>query len=177
MQLARNRFQEVFAAPAQVHGAAGWQMNVHAFRRTQRLGFHYASDTRGRFPYLPVVRGEIVVCPQVPTTLPTLDELIGLDATTEANVADKVLGFTDGPGDQVFTLHAEMEGMKLAPVLERLLDGWKQQGRELVGLGALIAGVRPEELPLHTVVEAAIPGRSGTLATQGPAFLGEKSSP
>lgn len=177
MVLARDRFREVFAAEPQVHGAAGWQMNVHAFRRTQRLGFLYASDTRGTRPFLPVVRGEIVACPQVPTTLPTLDEMIGLDATTQANVADKLLGLTEGSADQVFTLHAEMEGMKLSPILEQLLAGWKRQGHELVGLERLIAGVRPEDLPLHSVVQAPVAGRSGTLATQGPAFLEEKSSP
>jgi undecaprenyl phosphate-alpha-L-ara4FN deformylase len=51
-------------------------MNRHALRLTQRLGFCYASDCRGKFPFIPVIDGEIVLCPQLPTTLPTLDELL-----------------------------------------------------------------------------------------------------
>ena len=58
-------------------------MNLHALRLTQALGFDYCSDGRGTHPYLPVVDdAELIRCPQLPTTLPTLDELIGLDGIT-----------------------------------------------------------------------------------------------
>jgi peptidoglycan/xylan/chitin deacetylase (PgdA/CDA1 family) len=177
MDLAVQRFREVFGADAAVHGAAGWQMNVHAFRRTQSLGFRYASDTRGTHPFVPVVRAEIVGCPQYPTTLPTLDELLGIDGATEQDVDARLLALTDpgssppGAGDHVFTLHAELEGMKLAPAFERLLDGWKAQGYALVALRDLADACPAAGLPLHSVVEGAVPGRSGTLALQGPPFL------
>jgi len=177
MAKARDRFREVFGAEPEVHGAAGWQMNVHAYRRTQSFGFRYASDTRGTHPFLPVVRGEIVACPQYPTTLPTLDEMIGLDGVTEANVAERLLALTAEPRDHVYTLHAELEGMKLAPVFESLLAGWKDQGYKLTSLAGLAAAQAPGGLPLHTVLDASLPGRSGTLSTQGPAFLQGKSSP
>ena len=172
MALATARFEEIFGERARVHGAAGWQMNVHAYRATQALGFRYASDTRGRHPFMPVVRGEIVMCPQFPTTLPTLDEMIGLDGVTAANVAERLLATTGRDRrDHVFTLHAELEGMKLAPAFEALLDGWKSQGYELVAMRDLAAGIELDKLPLHQVLEEPIAGRSGTLATQGPAFL------
>jgi len=171
MLAARDRFREVFAAEPEVHGAAGWQMNVHAYRRTQALGFRYASDTRGTHPFLPVIRGEIVACPQLPTTLPTLDELIGVDGATEANVADRLLDLTREPREHVYTLHAELEGMKLAPVFERLLEGWKDQGYEIVSMATQLAALPPGALPLHTVLDAPMPGRAGPLAVQGPAFL------
>jgi peptidoglycan/xylan/chitin deacetylase (PgdA/CDA1 family) len=169
MALACQRFREVFGAAPTVHGAAGWQMNVHAYRRTQKLGFRYASDTRGTHPFIPVVRAEIVACPQFPTTLPTLDEMIGLDGVTEASVADRLL--ERGASDHVDTLHAELEGMKLLPAFEKLLEGWRAQGYELVAMRDLVAATRPESLPLHSVVDAPLAGRAGTLATQGPAFL------
>ena len=178
MALACQRFREIFGADPGVHGAAGWQMNVHAYRRTQSFGFRYASDTRGTHPFLPVVRAEIVACPQFPTTLPTVDEMIGLDGVTAANVAERLLERTAADRrDHVFTLHAELEGMKLAPVLERLLAGWKNQGYALAAMREQADAVNAELLPLHTVVDAPLPGRSGTLSTQGPAFLAEESSP
>lgn len=173
MALAASRFRQVFGSEAQVHGAAGWQMNAHAFRRTQSLGLRYASDTRGTHPFMPVVRAEIVACPQLPTTLPTLDEMIGLDGVGEHNVADRLLERTAADTrDQVFTLHAELEGGKLAPVLERLLEGWKAQGRALVSLRGMAEGLRLSELPLHAVVDCEVPGRTGRLACQGAPFLG-----
>src|SRR5678816_4724561 len=133
MSLAVQRFKEVFGEEPTVHGAAGWQMNSHAYRRTQALGFRYASDTRGTHPFIPVVRAEIVGCPQFPTTLPTLDEMIGLDGVTEANVAERLLEMTKAADrDHVYTLHAELEGMKLAAAFDKLLAGWKAQGYEPV---------------------------------------------
>jgi peptidoglycan/xylan/chitin deacetylase (PgdA/CDA1 family) len=177
MALACQRFREIFGADAEVHGAAGWQMNVHAYRLTQSLGFRYASDTRGTHPFVPVLRGEIVACPQLPTTLPTLDEMIGLDGATESNVAAKLLERTAADRrDHVFTLHAELEGMKLAPILEALLDGWAAQGYELCALRDMAAALRPEALPLHSVVDGPVAGRSGTLSCQGPEFLAPQTA-
>jgi len=171
MALAVQRFRDVFGAEPEVHGAAGWQMNTHAYRRTQSMGFRYASDTRGTHPFIPVIRAEIVGCPQFPTTLPTLDEMIGLDGTTESNVAERLLARTQAQADHVYTLHAELEGMKLAPVFERLLEGWKAQGYELVAMRDLVAATDPASIPMHSVIEARVPGRSGALACQSSAFL------
>ena len=174
MALAAQRFREIFGEDARVHGAAGWQMNVHAYRRTQSLGLRYASDTRGTHPFIPVIRAEIVACPQFPTTLPTLDELIGLEGTTQSNVAERLLARTaEDRRDHVFTLHAELEGMKLSPVLEKLIEGWKAQGYELVALRDLVSGTDLAALPLHEAVDAPVPGRSGTLACQGKPFLAQ----
>ena len=173
MRRAFERFGEIFGEPARTHGAAGWQMNRHAWRLTQRLGFDYCSDTRGTHPFVPILNGEIIACPQLPTTLPTLDELIGTDGITADNVAEHVLGLTAAPppSGHVYTLHAELEGMKLMPAFERLLDGWVGQGYQLLSLRDYFDGLETKSLPRHTVSPGEIAGRSGTLALQGPVFL------
>jgi len=173
MLLARERFEEIFGEPARAHGAAGWQMNVHALRLTQRLGFDYCSDTRGSCPFIPVWRAEIVACPQLPTTLPTLDELIGTNGLTKKNVAEHVLNLTrECPASgHVYTLHAELEGGKLAPVFEAMLTGWRSQGYELVSLRALAELLDLKSLPRNEVAIGAVAGRSGSLALQGKEFL------
>lgn len=172
MALAAQRFREVFGEEPLVHGAPDWRMNVHAFRRTQAMGYLYASDTRGTHPYVPVIRAEIVGCPQFPTTLPTLEEMIGHDAAGEADVAERALAKTEAADrDHVFTVRAGSEGLRLAGAFERLLAGWKSQGYGLVAMRDLVAQARLNALPLHTVVEAPVPGRPGTCATQGPGFL------
>ena len=179
MTLACDRFQDIFGEPARVHGAAGWQMNRYAYRLTQRLGFSFSSDTRGSTPFVPVYQGEIVACPQLPTSLPTLDELIGNDGVTADTVVDRLLEMTAEPNPvgHVFTLHAELEGMKLAPVLEKLLDGWRAQGHEPVSLGGFLDDLTFKDLPRHEVGTAAVPGRGGQLAAQGREFLADAKIP
>lgn len=170
---ATERFQEIFGQPALTHGAAGWQMNIHAYRLTQRLGFHYCSDTRGTGPFIPIYNAEIIACPQLPTTLPTLDELIGMDGVTADNVAGRLLKLSAHPlsTGHVYTLHAELEGMKLAPAFEQLLEGWKAMGFELVSLRQMFESLEARKLPRHEVTTGEIPGRSGGVALQGPEFL------
>jgi undecaprenyl phosphate-alpha-L-ara4FN deformylase len=173
MTLACDRFQEIFGEPARVHGAAGWQMNRYAYRFTQRLGFSYASDTRGSMPFIPICKGEIIACPQLPTTLPTLDELIGNNGLTADNVANHVLELTSvrAPAGHVYTLHAELEGMRLAPVFEKLLTGWRKQGYELCSLNQYMDSLEVKNLPRHEAASGSVEGRGGALAVQGREFL------
>jgi undecaprenyl phosphate-alpha-L-ara4FN deformylase len=173
MEFAIRRFQEVFGTEPRVHGAAGWQMNRHAYRLTQMLGFGYCSDTRGTQPFVPIYQAEIVACPQLPTTLPTLDELIGTDGINVNSVAGHLLKLTRDPPatGHVYTLRAELEGMKLKPVFEQLLQGWREQGYRLVGLGDYFEALPDKNLPRHDVSTGALPGRSGPLALEGAEFL------
>jgi len=175
MQRAVDRFVDIFKDPPRTHGAAGWQMNVHALRLTQRLGFEYCSDGRGIGPHVPVWNGELIRCPQVPTTLPTLDELIGLDDVTEENVAARLLAHTAEPiaTGHVYTLHAELEGMRLSHIFEQLLVGWRAQGWNLCSIRTLFESVQTMILPRCMAGLAEIPGRSGTVLVQGQEFLGD----
>jgi hypothetical protein len=122
---------------------------------------------------MPVVNGEVTLCPQIPSTLPTLDELIGLDGCTANNVHERVLAASDAPTPHghIYTLHAELEGMKLLPVFERLLGAWNAQGIDLVSTDAIAAALDRQTLPRHHVAWKEVPGRSGLLATQGPRHM------
>jgi undecaprenyl phosphate-alpha-L-ara4FN deformylase len=168
------RFNEIFGVPPRTHGAAGWQMNVHAYRLEEEFGFTHASDVRGTCPFLPVVGGQVGRVPQLPTTLPTLDELVGRDDLTPGNVHEEVLSRTASlSGHHVYTLHAELEGMKWLPTFERLLAGWQRQGYDLVSIEELSRLRPPGGLPKHDVVMGEVPGRSGTLAVQGELLQGK----
>jgi peptidoglycan/xylan/chitin deacetylase (PgdA/CDA1 family) len=173
MEKACERFRDIFGSDPKVHGAAGWQMNRHAYRLTQLLGFGYCSDTRGAQPFVPVYQAELIACPQLPTTLPTLDELIGVNGVTVDNVAQHVLELSRDPlpSGHVFTLHAELEGLKLAPVLERLLEGWGAMGYNLMSLGEYFDSQPNKNFPRHETAVGEVAGRTGTLAVQGPEFL------
>ncbi|MBF0175520.1 MAG: 4-deoxy-4-formamido-L-arabinose-phosphoundecaprenol deformylase [Magnetococcales bacterium] len=170
MAKAQAVYQEVFGHPAQVHGAAGWQVNPHTLALEESGGFSHASDTRGTHPFLPFMQGIRSTCVQLPTTLPTLDELIGRNGLTPDNVAQHLLAASQAPRPQghVYTLHAELEGMKLLPVMEALLRGWRQAGCVIGTLADLHGRLAGEHLPLHTVTWGQVEGRSGDLAIQGP---------
>ncbi|TNC95449.1 MAG: polysaccharide deacetylase [Gallionellaceae bacterium] len=162
------RFTEIFGSAPKSYAAAGWQTNRYGLRHTQHLGFAYSSDTRGTHPYLPTWDAEIIACPQLPTTLPTLDEVIGRDGVTVENVAQNLLAMTQVPcaTGHVFTLRAELEGGLWLPIFEELLKGWKEQGYEMVALQHYLQGFKVAELPRHEVKFSVVDGSIGTLATQ-----------
>ena len=168
LQRAVDRFIEIFGESPKAHAAAGWQMNRHALRLMQQLGFDYSSDSRGTHPFIPTWDAEIVACPQLPTTLPTLDEIINREGVTLENVAQHLLLLTANPPatGHVFTLHAELEGGKWMPVFEQLITGWKEQGYELVSLRQYLDQLEGT-LPRNELVIGTVDGRSGTLAMQG----------
>lgn len=173
MEAACSRFEEIFGEPARVHGAPGWQMNRFAYRLTQRLGFSYCSDTRGGTPFVPIYQAEIIACPQLPTTLPTLDELIGTNGLTAESVIERILELTarPSPTGHVFTLQAELEGRRLAPLFETLLDGWRVQGHDLVSLGDYLDSLAVHDLPRHVVGTGPVPGQPDPVALQEKEFL------
>ena len=168
LQRAVDAFFAVFGEMPKAHAAAGWQTNRHALRLLQQMGFDYSSDTRGSHPFLPSWNAEIIACPQLPTTLPTLDELVNRDGITPENVAQHLLRLTEArpAAGHVFTLHAELEGGKFLPVFEQLLAGWKAQGYELVSMRQYFEALGGTP-PYHEVIMGEVEGRSGTLALQG----------
>jgi undecaprenyl phosphate-alpha-L-ara4FN deformylase len=166
-------FEDVFNFVAKVHGAAGWQINPHVLKYEAELGLEYASDTRGSQAFLPVMQGISSTCPQLPTTLPTLDELIGREGITEANVHESVHAASQRalPNGHVYTLHAELEGMKLLSTLRQLLQCWQADGFTLGTTRDIFETLDVPTLPRHEVVWGEVEGRSGYLAVQGRAAV------
>jgi peptidoglycan/xylan/chitin deacetylase (PgdA/CDA1 family) len=168
LELAVNAFGEVFGCAPRVHGAAGWQLNEHVPALQEALGFEYASDTRGTHPFLPWAGGVVSSVPQYPTTLPTLDELVGRPDVADRGVEDVLLSMTEKAGKgHVFTLHAELEGGAYLKLFSSLLAGWRSQGYAVGDMPAYRAGFAVDKLPVHAIAQSSVPGRSGVLAVQG----------
>jgi peptidoglycan/xylan/chitin deacetylase (PgdA/CDA1 family) len=168
LTLALDEFVEIFGRRPVVHGAAGWQVNAYVPGLEQELGFRYASDSRGVGPFIPVVDGSEVAVPQLPTTLPTLDELIGRPDLEGVDPVDHLLALTEAePGrDHVFTLHAELEGGAYLESFERLLRTWRTRGLHLTDLATYAGKLDNNKLPRCKIVAGTVPGRSGVLASQ-----------
>jgi peptidoglycan/xylan/chitin deacetylase (PgdA/CDA1 family) len=176
MRKAEDRYRQVFGEAPHTHGAAGWQMNPHAFAQHDAAGYRYASDGRAqltesgalRDPHAGPYRLAGSRCLQMPTTLPTLDELLGREIDGQVigndNIAAHLLKLTDGAHrDHVYTLHAELEGQKLAPIFEQLLTGWKAQGYRLASMADYYEKIKDVPLPEYPAGWGEVPGRSGEL--------------
>jgi undecaprenyl phosphate-alpha-L-ara4FN deformylase len=167
-----NAFKQVFGFYPKSHAAAGWQINEYALELEREYGLSYASDTRGRTPFWPLLRGARSSCPQLPTTLPTFDELLGRDGIEESSLAEAVFRLSDQNAAagrlQVFTLHAELEGMLLLDAFESLLKKWQAAGAVIASMARIHEWAIQKPLPDQTVVMGEVPGRSGLLAIQPP---------
>src|ERR1700722_15597567 len=166
-------FERVFGFLPQSHAAAGWQINEHGLELEREHGLHYASDTRGGPPFFPPLAPGISPCPQLPTTLPTFDEILGSDGIDESTLADAVFRLSaaaaePGAGDdpQVFTLHAELEGMLLLDAFESLLVKLREAGAVITRMAKIHELARRRPLPARAVVMGEVAGRSGRLAVQ-----------
>jgi undecaprenyl phosphate-alpha-L-ara4FN deformylase len=71
------------------------------------------------------------------------------------------------PDGHVYTLHAELEGMALSPVMQRLLTGWQAAGDTLGTLRDSQSTLDHSAIPTRGIVWDEVPGRSGVLALQG----------
>jgi undecaprenyl phosphate-alpha-L-ara4FN deformylase len=164
-------FERIFGAPPRSHAAAGWQINLHGLELEREFGLKYASDTRGGGAFFPLLASGPSPCAQIPTTLPTFDELLGRDGIEESTLADAVFRLStaaDAGRVQVFTLHAELEGMLLLDAFEALLVKWRDTGAAIVCMADIHAALPLENLPARRVVMGEIAGRSGMLAVQAP---------
>ncbi|HUN77058.1 MAG TPA: polysaccharide deacetylase family protein [Steroidobacteraceae bacterium] len=166
-ECAIDTFAHVFGEPPRSHAAAGWQINAHTLALEEEFELDFASDTRGSRPFYPSMDGVDGCCLQIPTTLPTFDELIGIDGRDGRRAAQEILRITRmSPSAHVFTLHAELEGGRLLADFEWLLESW-------LGIGCLPVSMREvaaqvgSQVPRHRVQLEPVPGRSGELAVQG----------
>ena len=176
MRRAQTGFTAIFGERPAITAAPGWRSSRRALRLTQRLDYAYASDCRGNHPFIPVVDGEIIACPQLPTTLPTLDEILVIDPTlSPEQAAERILQLSKAiPGDHICTLRAELEGGCFAKACEHLLQGWREAGILPIALRDLYLSLDLEALPRHAVVFDQVPGRPGKRMIQGASFpLGE----
>lgn len=166
---ARAEFERIFGEPAHTAGAAGWQANAHSLAAYDDAGLMYASDTRGTHPFFPKIGSTVYKTLQIPTTLPTLDELLGRPEYPKARLVDHYLSLLHPERLNVFTAHAEIEGMIDLAWFRGLLHQTRERNVRFVRLDDVASAIlqKPQSISLCHLVDGQVDGRSGTLATQG----------
>ena len=160
-------YHEVAGAAPRGFGAPGWQVTPASLRVVDEAGFAYASDTRGTQPFFPRAAGEEFRTLQLPTTFPTLDEVLGLEGMDANDFVALVRRDAKGKPGRVLTLHAEMEGGGFQEMAGQLLAGLLEDGVICVPLEVLAEQVRgggEGRIPACEVVLRPIRGRAGSVA-------------
>jgi peptidoglycan/xylan/chitin deacetylase (PgdA/CDA1 family) len=160
-------YQAILGLPSNSFAAPGWRTNATALRVLDTMRLAYRSDTRGYYPYRCTLEGVVFDTPEIPTTLPTLDEVMGTPEVKQAGSLEKFyLERMREDALNVHTIHAETEGMGQLDAFDSLLGALKQRGARFVRLGDIAISLAPAKLPIRQIIRTTLPGRAGWISAQ-----------
>lgn len=155
-------FERVTGRRARSAAAPGWQATADSFAVMDEFALDYASDTRGQGPFYPEIRGHVYQTLQIPTTLSTMDELIG--HYPDLSMTDLWLNEMRQE-TEVLTIHAEMEGRSKLGEFESFVDGMLSSGAKFITLGEIARTMRGEAL-VGGIEASPVRGRAGDVIKQ-----------
>lgn len=159
---AADSFTKLSGKEPTCYAAPGWQISHSSLKAMDELGVIYCSDVRGSHPFIPVFEDIEYQTPQIPTTLPTMDEIYGLPGINDDTIPSYWLERMNEEYN-VLTVHAEMEGLSKLGVFEEFLILAKEKGTKFYTLKEYLgmAELSPSEIILGNIA-----GRAGTVAIQ-----------
>lgn len=161
-------FRAAMGSRAQGFGAPGWRTSAAALRALDAIGLDYRSDTRGTVPYRCAIAGELFATPEIPTTLPTMDEVMGPELAERGAIARFYLDRVNAEALNVHTIHAETEGMGQLDSFVALVRALKDGGAHFIQLRDAAAALDRAALPVCEIIRTTLPGRAGWISAQGP---------
>jgi peptidoglycan/xylan/chitin deacetylase (PgdA/CDA1 family) len=167
------RFETIFGEKATLSAAPGWTATARTVEVEEAHGIRVSSNTRDGAPFYALHEdGRPSATLEVPSTLPTLDELLALDeyagARREATVRALVDAVRSG-GPHVHSIHTEIEGGRaLCGLFAKQLEAWMEDGVAFTTLGALAAErlAHAEPVPAKPLTWTTVPGRAIRVAAQ-----------
>ena len=146
------RFREIFGCSATLSAAPGWMATPLSVEVQEAGGIVATSDTRGGRPFFPLrADGRASKVLEIPSTLPTLDELLAVSLPGTSSQVERACEFlrvrigredvevrraaagseVDAPGSfsDVHSVHTEIEGgPAFSAPFAKLAAGWKSDG-------------------------------------------------
>jgi undecaprenyl phosphate-alpha-L-ara4FN deformylase len=172
------RFLEIFGAPAAFQAAPGWTATPLSVEVQEAHGILATSDTRGGEPFHALrADGAPSRVLEIPSTLPTLDELLALPLRGAGTQADKACEFLRmkmgeeaagiGGALQVHSVHTEIEGAtSFAAPFAALLAGWRSDGVSFLTFEEFCRPLLSAETsPVKALSWTTLPGRATPVAT------------
>jgi peptidoglycan/xylan/chitin deacetylase (PgdA/CDA1 family) len=158
---AHEAFATVFGQPARGAVSPAWRCNDTTLELQEAYGLDYAGDCRGFEPFYPRLQGRTLATLQVPTTLPTLDELLGLDGRTADQVNREVWDLIREDALNVYALHTEVEGGALAGTFEAFLKGLKDREVRARTHADWVPELKAGNPRILDIGRREVPGRAG----------------
>jgi peptidoglycan/xylan/chitin deacetylase (PgdA/CDA1 family) len=183
------RFREVFGFPATYSAAPGWTATPLSVEVQEAHGVTATSDTRGGRPFFPVrADGSVSKVFEIPSTLPTLDELLALPLPGDGPAVERACELLrmrmrnpDAPPSafsfEVHSIHTEIEGgPAFSAPFARLLAAWKGEGVAFLTFEEILKSLRPDRspaggareqsgFPVRRLSFTTLPGRATPVAT------------
>jgi len=166
--LARAEFKRIFGYDAKTAGAPGWQSNALSRQVYDEAHLLYSSDTRGDHPFFPRINGQTFKTLEIPSTLPTFDELLGRPEFPDDKIVSHYMSLLREDRPNIFTLHAEIEGMGKRDLFRALIRAMTLAEVEFVRMDTLAQEYlqNPDSIKVEDQAMAEIDGRSGLVAIQ-----------
>jgi undecaprenyl phosphate-alpha-L-ara4FN deformylase len=158
-------FRSIMGQAPSTTAAPGWTVSAASLELQDSMGLGFCSDGRGYAPFYPVFGGRRFNTLQVPSTWPTMDEILGSNGIDAHTINDFYLSQLKD-GLNVHTVHAEMEGGIMADSFIELLGRLQKAGARFVTLGEAAAAHRGSA-PGAPLSMGELPGRAGLVAIQG----------
>jgi undecaprenyl phosphate-alpha-L-ara4FN deformylase len=111
-----------------------------------------------------VVEGKTLSQPQIPTTLPTFDEVLGRERVDQENYNEYLISLMKEESLNVLTIHAEVEGISYLGLFRRFLHQLQGQEGHVVPLGELLPPAR--QIAGAAIGRQRVEGREGWLSVQ-----------
>lgn len=143
---------------------AGWRSDERVTQAKEQFGFRYNSDCRGTSLFQPRLRDGSLGTPQIPVDMPTFDEVVGPDVSA-ADFNAFILDRFRAENLNVYTIHAEVEGILMANDFRQLLAQARARNIQFQPLGNLLPA-DISSLPAGQLVRGSLSGREGWLGVQ-----------
>jgi len=163
LEKATESYRRVARSSPDGFAAPGWQMTGECSTELKKLGYTYSSSTRGATPFIPECGDEPGIA-EIPTTLPTLDELTLVVGSDQKKILAYFGDRLRSDALNVHTIHAELEGSSAVDLLMGIIGLLKERGARYTRLkdACAVSGA----LKKGSIAQRSIEGRPGTVACQ-----------
>jgi undecaprenyl phosphate-alpha-L-ara4FN deformylase len=144
--------------------APSWKATDTLLKVKETFELLYNSDCRGFSMFQPIVEGQVMDQYQIPTTLPTYDEVVGKNGITAENYNEYILNLFRPGNLNVLTIHAEVEGISCKGMFSDFLVDATKKGIQFQPLGELID--KNCKTATAEIIKEEVPGRDGWVGLQ-----------
>ena len=159
-------YADIFGEAPRSFAAPGWQAGFGVWQALENAGLLYHSDSRGTAPYFPATENAVFQTLEIPTTLPTWDELLG--GSDLSDLMGETVKRIDSAAFHVWTIHAEVEGGPYFELFKKTIEVLAARGETWEDLREVAARrlERRAAVAVCAFTQTPRPGRAGTVTCQ-----------